>query len=113
VNALCLECHGPEASPQPVANAKLVTIFNGQVKLPDTYFAKVSILPLKYGVGHPTANHPVSDTLNPKTKSLTTINCLTCHQPHASTHAGLLVKDQEANMAFCKTCHTEGTMQLR
>jgi predicted CXXCH cytochrome family protein len=33
------------------------------------------------------------------------INCLTCHQPHSSTQAGLLVKDQANNMAFCSTCH--------
>ena len=36
------------------------------------------------------------------------MNCLSCHQPHASANRGLLVKDQQANMAFCKTCHAEG-----
>ncbi len=33
------------------------------------------------------------------------INCLTCHQPHASAQPGLLVKDQANNMAFCDRCH--------
>ena len=41
------------------------------------------------------------------------LNCLSCHQPHASANGGLLVKDQQANMAFCRTCHSEGRMQLR
>ena len=33
------------------------------------------------------------------------MSCLSCHQPHASAKPGLLVKDQENNMAFCDTCH--------
>ena len=61
VNALCLECHGPDASPQKVEGEHLVTIFDGKVKLPENYFSKVPILPLKYGLGHPTENHPVGD----------------------------------------------------
>ncbi len=39
------------------------------------------------------------------------INCLTCHQPHASAQPGLLVKDQANNMAFCDTCHKDRTMR--
>jgi predicted CXXCH cytochrome family protein len=42
-----------------------------------------------------------------------TLNCMSCHQPHASAASGLLVKDQEANMAFCRTCHNEGRMQFK
>ena len=61
VNELCLECHGPDASPQKVEGQPLVTIFDGKVKLPENYFSKVPVLPLKYGLGHPTENHPVSD----------------------------------------------------
>jgi predicted CXXCH cytochrome family protein len=114
INTLCLECHGPEApQPKPVANQPAIAIFDGKVKLPEDYFKNVFILPLKYGRGHPTAGHPVSNTINLKTKTPVAMNCLTCHQPHASTKPGLLVKDQEANMAFCKTCHTEGTMQFK
>jgi predicted CXXCH cytochrome family protein len=30
---------------------------------------------------------------------------LSCHQPHASANAGLLIKDQQNNMAFCDNCH--------
>ena len=73
------------------------------------------MLPLRYGKGHPIQGHPVSDVTDPTdvTKVMQKMSCLTCHQPHASPHAGLLVNDQENNMAFCKTCHSEGTMQLQ
>jgi len=108
VNALCLECHGPDASPQKLENEHLVAIFGGKVKLPGNYFSKVPILPLKYGLGHPTGNHPVSDVMNPKTKTLIAMNCLTCHQPHAGNERGMLVKDQANDLNFCKTCHING-----
>jgi predicted CXXCH cytochrome family protein len=115
VNGLCLECHGPDRpDPKQIENQNLVAIYNGTVKLPDDYFKKVPVLPLKYGTsGHPTQYHPVSDAVNPKTKTIVAINCLTCHQPHASANRALLAKDQEVNMAFCKTCHKEGTRQLQ
>jgi predicted CXXCH cytochrome family protein len=64
-------------------------------------------LPLRYGLGHPVDYHPVSDVMDPAniSKVRTPMTCLTCHQPHASAHSALLVKDQENNMAFCDTCH--------
>jgi predicted CXXCH cytochrome family protein len=105
VNALCLECHGPDFSPQKLESEHLLAIFDGQVKLPENYFAQVPILPLKYGLGHPTENHPVSDVVNPETKALIAMNCLTCHQPHAGNERGMLVKDQKNDMNFCKYCH--------
>lgn len=106
-NALCLECHAPSPKPQPVEGARLVTIFEGQVKLPENYFAGVTRLPLKYGLGHPVDRHPVVDQMQPydATKVRVAINCLTCHQPHASAQPGLLAKDQANNMAFCAGCH--------
>ncbi|HLY61414.1 MAG TPA: cytochrome c3 family protein [Terriglobia bacterium] len=112
-SALCLECHGPDAQPQKLEQEHLVAIFDGAVRLPQNYFAKVPVLPLKNGLGHPTINHPVSNAFDPKTKTTIQITCLTCHQPHASAKHGLLVKDQGADMAFCKTCHKEGTRQLQ
>jgi len=94
----------------------LLTIFNGKVKLPEDYFVKNKVprLPLRYGLGHPVEYHPVSDVTDPSdiTKVLKPMNCLSCHQPHASTHAGLLVKDQENNMAFCDSCH-KNRMEMR
>ncbi len=83
----------------------------GRVKLPDDYFTKnkVVVLPLKFGMGHPVAGHPVSDLLDPAdpSKVKTPMNCLTCHQPHASAQPDLLAKDQANNMAFCSTCHKD------
>jgi predicted CXXCH cytochrome family protein len=108
-NALCLECHGAESVPKRDEAAHLLTIFNGQVKLPDDYFQKnkVPILPLRFGLGHPVENHPVSDVMDPAniSKVKTPLSCLSCHQPHASAQADLLVKDQANNMAFCDSCH--------
>jgi predicted CXXCH cytochrome family protein len=108
-SALCLECHGPDSRPQKLESEHMLTIFNGQVKLPEDYYEKnrVIILPVKYGVGHPVLGHPVENVMDPTdaTKVKTKINCMTCHQPHSSTQPGLLVKDQANNMAFCDTCH--------
>ena len=108
-NALCLECHGPDSHPQKLESEHVLTIFNGQVKLPEDYYQKnrVIVLPIKYGVGHPVLGHPVQNVMDPTdaTKVKTEINCMTCHQPHSSAQPGLLVKDQANNMAFCDTCH--------
>jgi predicted CXXCH cytochrome family protein len=112
-NALCLECHGPDAAPQEDPTTHVFKIFTGKVVLPEDYYKKnkVPILPLKYGKGHPVAGHPVSDVVDPMdvTKIRQALNCQTCHQPHASAHADLLVNDQENNMAFCSTCHKDLT----
>jgi predicted CXXCH cytochrome family protein len=107
-NQLCLECHGPEPQPKKLQSEHLVAIFDGKVKLPENYFVKVPTLPLKYGLGHPTDRHPVSDILDPSNlnKVLKPMNCLSCHQPHASAQEGLLARDQRNNIAFCSNCHT-------
>jgi predicted CXXCH cytochrome family protein len=106
VNGLCLECHGPDRAPAKLESEHLVTIFGGKVRLPENYFAGVATLPLKYGLGHPVDRHPVSDSRDPQDPNKPMkINCLTCHQPHASAKPDLLVKDQENNMAFCNSCH--------
>jgi predicted CXXCH cytochrome family protein len=65
------------------------------------------VLPLRFGLGHPVDYHPVSDVMDPtnQSKVLTPLSCLSCHQPHASTQADLLVNDQTNNMAFCDDCH--------
>jgi predicted CXXCH cytochrome family protein len=107
VNSLCLECHGPNAKPERLENARLITIFGGKVKLPEDYFRKVVQLPLKYGRGHPVEHHPVVDQMEPDdvTKVRVAMNCLTCHQNHASTQPGLLVNDQANGLAFCASCH--------
>ena len=107
-NALCLECHSPDSVAQKTGDG-LLTIFNGAVKLPGDYYVKnkVPILPLRFGVGHPVANHPVSDVMDPanQNKVKTPLSCLSCHQAHASAQPGLLINDQADNMSFCDTCH--------
>ncbi|MGB8064072.1 MAG: cytochrome c3 family protein [Candidatus Sulfotelmatobacter sp.] len=107
VNKLCLECHGPDSKPQKLVSDHLVAIFGGKVKLPEDYFAKVPVLPLKYNLGHPVDGHPVSDIMDPTdvTKVKTAMNCLTCHQPHASAQPALLANDQANNALFCASCH--------
>ncbi len=105
-NQLCLECHGPDAAPAKLDKEHLVAIFDGKVRLPENYFGKVPVLPIKYGLGHPTTRHPVQDVTDPATsKVVSAISCASCHQPHASAKPDLLVKDQANNMDFCKTCH--------
>jgi predicted CXXCH cytochrome family protein len=106
-NSLCLECHGPDAKPEKLETAHLITIFGGKVKLPEDYFRKVVRLPLKYGRGHPVEHHPVVDQMQSDdvTKVRVAINCLTCHQNHASTQPGLLIHDQANGLAFCASCH--------
>lgn len=108
-NRLCLECHGPDAQPKKLEAEHMVTIFDGKVRLPENYFAGVPVLPIKYGLGHPVDKHPVVDQMDPTdtTKVRQPMNCATCHQPHASAEANLLVKDQANNMAFCASCHKD------
>jgi len=108
VNTLCLECHGPDRSPNKVEAQHLVTILDGKIRLPEDYFTarNVPILPLEYGAGHPTERHPISDVTDIKTKTITPMNCLTCHQPHSGAENGMLVKDQAPNMDFCRKCHS-------
>jgi predicted CXXCH cytochrome family protein len=113
VNALCLECHGPDTVPERLESQQLIAIFDGKVKLPEAALKKTPILPLQFGLGHPTKRHPVAGPFNTKANKQVELTCLTCHQPHASAKPDLLVNDQEANMAFCRTCHTEGTLPLR
>jgi predicted CXXCH cytochrome family protein len=109
VNQGCLECHGPDRTPTKLEKENLVTIFDGKVKLPAEYFRKVSVLPIKAGLGHPTEHHPVQDLVDPNTGAVTTaLNCLSCHTAHGSAKAGLLIKDQSDNMDFCKSCHVNG-----
>src|SRR6266567_7413865 len=79
-NPLCLECHGPDSKPKKLESEHLVAIFDGKVKLPEDYFAKVPILPIKYGLGHPVDRHPVVDQVDPMNpdKVRVTMNCATC-----------------------------------
>ena len=114
VDDLCLECHGPEApEPRKLEAEHMIAIFDGKVKLPEDYFKKnkVVVLPIKFGRGHPVNGHPIGDVPDPTdiTKTIAKINCLSCHQPHASAQPDLLVKDQVNNADFCASCHKDLT----
>ena len=108
-SALCLGCHGPDVKPVPVKDTNLVTIFNGKVRLQADYFTKnkVFFVPIKNGKGHPTPSHPTEDIrdLSDLTKVKTSINCLSCHQPHAGASSQMLVKNQLPGLEFCRSCH--------
>lgn len=108
-NALCLECHGTKAKPAKLQGEHLLTIFGGKVRLPDDYFAKNQAprFEIKFGLGHPIANHPVEDVRDPldQTKIKAQINCLTCHQPHAGAARAMLIKDAKPGLQFCRDCH--------
>jgi predicted CXXCH cytochrome family protein len=110
-NALCLECHGTQSKPAKIENTHLVSIFNGKVRLPEDYFAKTQPMrfEIKYGLGHPTQNHPVESIRDPQdpTKMKYQVSCLTCHQPHAGAARAMLVKDQKPGMQFCRDCHKQ------
>jgi predicted CXXCH cytochrome family protein len=109
-NALCMECHNPEREPKKLEATHEIAIFNEKVKLPENYFSKTPVIPVRYGSGHPVANHPVTDTFDPANpKKITNqLSCLSCHQPHASAKEGLLVKDQANDISFCRSCHSNG-----
>ena len=100
---------GPEANPKRLPTEHLVTIFDGKVRLSETYFASVPRIPVKYGRGHPVENHPVVNQMDPSdnSKVRVEIGCATCHQPHASKEANLLVGDQANNLMFCASCHKD------
>jgi len=111
-NALCLECHSADSKPGKLESAHLITIFGGKVRLPEDYFTKNKVprYQIKYGLGHPTTNHPVQDVrdLQDETKIKAKINCLTCHQPHAGGARAMLVNDVNPGMQFCRSCHKGG-----
>lgn len=108
-NRLCLECHSPNRKPKVDRETGIVSIFNGAVQLPGDYFLRLPALDLRAGdaMGHPTASHPVSATVDrsdPDKKRAMT--CLSCHQPHAGSAAGMYVTDTASSMPLCSRCHT-------
>ena len=111
---LCMECHSTESKPATVEGQPYLTIFNGKVRLPMDYFLKNSVMRfnLKYGLGHPTANHPVVDVRDPQdpNKIRAKTECLTCHQPHAGNARAMLINDARPGLQFCRTCH-KGTLE--
>jgi len=107
-NALCLECHSPRRSPKYDAATGTVSIFNGAVRMPGDYFARLPMLGLLNmdTAGHPTAGHPVTaaiDRGDPDKKRPMT--CMSCHKPHAGASTRMFVTDTATSMPLCGRCH--------
>ena len=107
-NALCLECHSPRRSPKYDESTRTMSIFNGAVRLPGDYFARLPVLGLLNmdTAGHPTAGHPVTaaiDRGDPGKKR--PMGCVSCHLPHAGASRGMFVTNTAATMPLCGRCH--------
>jgi predicted CXXCH cytochrome family protein len=107
-NRLCLECHSPNRKPTVLKDQDAVAIFGGGVLLPAYYFNRMPALDLRAGdmLGHPTASHPVSATVDrsdPDKKRAMT--CLTCHTAHAGAARNMLVTETASSMSLCSRCH--------
>ncbi len=105
-NNLCLTCHGPNAKGAQVADSTDVTIFDGNVRLPENYLSQVFLLRLDdKGRGHPQELHPVGgvvDPTDPDKKRM--ITCLSCHVPHGGG-LSLLVPAKDKSGSLCAQCH--------
>jgi predicted CXXCH cytochrome family protein len=105
-NDLCLSCHGSGIKPQKVNGQKLISIFDGSVRLPENYFDSVPRVTLKWGLGHPIDKHPVADYADPlDPKQVKKLTCLSCHQAHAGNAKAMLITDQPPSLSFCSQCH--------
>jgi len=110
-NALCLECHSSRRNPKVDQQTGLATIFAGSVTLPGSYFTRMPSLELSQGdsFGHPTNTHPVIaavDRSDPEKKR--SMDCLSCHPPHASNARGMLNIASNNSMELCNRCHGGG-----
>src|SRR5271157_965767 len=105
-NNLCLTCHGPNAKRAKAADSSDVTIFDGTVRLPETYLSQVLVLRLDdKGLGHPQEKHPAGGVLDPTDpQKLRMITCLSCHTPHGGGR-GLLVTGMDTSGSLCSQCH--------
>ena len=110
-NRLCLECHSSRRNPKVDQETGTVSIFGGTVRLPGFYFTRMPSLDLNRGdsFGHPTTTHPVIaavDRSDPEKKR--PMNCVSCHQPHASNARGMLDIATNKSMDLCNRCHGGG-----
>jgi len=97
-NDLCLECHGA-GERQGVT----VALFDGRVKVPGALLRGLRPLPVR--AGHPVPYHPV---FVPEGTGLPEINCLSCHEPHASGGSPQLLVSGAAGMkGLCVKCHSQ------
>lgn len=98
-NSLCLECHAARR-----ATSNTVTLFATR-NISETDFEAIPKIELDptQRFGHPWMGHPVAerpDALRPGEK----MSCLSCHQPHTSTLANLILAAKPGT-DICETCH--------
>lgn len=99
VNDLCLECHGNQNAAKFQAGG-MVKLFGDTVEVDTAALSGLRILALRPGAqrGHPFGGHPVSGA-DP-------INCVTCHNPHATNGSPKFLVTETANSTpLCVKCH--------
>lgn len=124
----CIICHSPHASDFPAhtwvsvqdtclgchagsllkfdAKTKTATLPWG-VTLTDKQIAGCPPLGLNASLtaNHPVAGHPVSGPNTLLGKNAAPITCLSCHRPHGSNFAHMLIKTPpDPSMPLCKSC---------
>lgn len=98
VNSVCLECHAPK----PQAGST-VSLYGLQTISKAEFEAAPKIdLDPSLRFGHPRPAHPVAGVPDPL-HSGENMSCLSCHVPHASTLAHLLVS--AGGEGVCDACH--------
>ena len=104
-NSLCLECHSPRR-----VNSETVTLFNSW-SMSGTDFEAIPKIELDatQRSGHPWMGHPVAERPDPSRQG-EKMSCLSCHQPHTSTLANLIVAPKPGT-DVCETCHEAAQQQ--
>ncbi len=99
INELCLECHGSQNTAR-FQTAGKVKLFSDTVEVESAAFIGMRILRIRAGAvqGHPFPSHPVA--------SGDSLNCLTCHTPHAANGSSkFLVTESATATPLCVKCH--------
>ncbi|MBZ5514103.1 MAG: hypothetical protein LAN62_04520 [Acidobacteriia bacterium] len=104
-NMLCLSCHGVNQPDVKIdTEVQQVSLPGGQtVSLADYRQAAKIGLDRSGTRGHPIMGHPVSGP-DPRHRNAP-LSCLSCHTPHSSSVAKLLLADAKSNAGFCGKCH--------
>lgn len=107
INDLCMTCHASDARGDAGSNSKTLLLFGESVTLPGDYLQSIKKIALKAGErkGHPTAEHPVAEQVDPSepTRPMT---CISCHDPHAAQGSPRrFVTGTKSMSPLCVRCH--------
>lgn len=104
VNDICLTCHSITPHVETKPDSKTMTLFSSVV-LPADYLDSVKRIDVSSnGRGHPIGNHPVAGMPDPS-KPGSTINCISCHDPHASDFTRRRFRMKQGQTVICLKCH--------